>query len=249
MHFGPASLPEPLAADPRASDAARQLNFLRDALTPVPLVAIQRQRVWTAAISASLLATIAIAGIEVRRMESRQQQLAAASGTAAILTENRARTVAELRRKADGLRATRLKLDGLLGQGGDQQDAAAALAALLTAWPRDSTSTFIQTDLLELSSDTVTLQFVAPSREDATQLATKLTSFPALKRAARDHPSAWTLAQPQITAMRSDAASSATRSLTEGGDAGGPVRGSFRFTKSKSLSSPTADSRSEASHE
>ncbi len=250
MHFGPASLPEPLAADPRANEAARELNFLRDALTPAPVVMIRRQRAWAAAIAATVLAAIAIAGIEVRRIEASQQQRSASSGTATILADNRAVSVVELRRKADGLRATRLKLDGLVGQNGDQQDAAAALAALLSAWPRDSASMFIQTDSLQVTLDAVTLQFVAPSREDATQLATHLTSFPALDRTGGDLSKAWTLAQPQITTIGSDSAPSAAQPLPERRGAGGLVRGSFRFTKSKSPSSlPTADSRSEASRE
>jgi hypothetical protein len=238
LHYGPASLPPPLDADPDASTASTELNFLHGALSPAPLIASRRRRAISTAIATGVLALMAILGIEVRRSASIAHEAAAADATATLLSTHRAASLEHLNRQADRLAAMHIKLDGLPGHASDRQDAGAALAALLAAWPRDGASPFALTESLSSTADSVTLQFLAPTRDDATRLATSLTSFPAVGLPDGKSSSIWSLAQPQITTIAPGTGSSIAASSPVNGAAPSIARASFRFARGPAAPPP-----------
>lgn len=208
LHYGPDSVPPSLGV---VNDAA-SLNLLRGRWTPKAICRARATRWLTVGLLGVLAAVAAVVGIERRRERLLDEQAGRVEARNALLTAQRARSLDDLLRRRDQLRVTRQRLEdaGALGD-----DAGAALAALLAAWPPESGAPAVETESLTVAGEGITLQLVFFSREDATQLAERLGNF----RAEHGPASQWTLAQPQISVVNAPV-----------GQPG--FRASFRFTRS-----------------
>lgn len=209
MHYGPDSVPSSLGL----VNKAVSLNFLRGRWTPKASRRASTNRWLAVGLMGLLVAAAAIAGIERRRDRLLDEHAGSVTVQNALLKAQGVRSLADLLARRDQLRATRQRLEDA-GAPGD--DAGAALAALLAAWPLGSDAPAVQTDSLAVGSEAITLQLAFFSREDATGLAQRLGSF----RAENGPAAQWTLSQPQISVVNAPA--------------GQPVfRASFRFTRSE----------------
>lgn len=208
MHYGPDSVPSSLGLvnDPVS------LNLLGGRWTPKAIRRARATRWLAVGLLGVLAAAAVVAGIERRRARLLDEHAGSVEVENALLTAQRARSLADLLARRDQLRATRQRLEDA-GAPGD--DAGAALTALLTAWPSDGDAPAAQTDSLTVGGETITLQLVFFSREDATGLAQRLGSF----RAGNGPAAQWTLAQPQISVVNAPAGQPA-------------FRAGFRFTRS-----------------
>ncbi|CAN5830861.1 hypothetical protein BH11PLA1_BH11PLA1_01470 [soil metagenome] len=213
LHLGPVAIPETLGVRARAED----LNLLVAGTGPLPLRRARRAEAIAVVLFILVAAALSVAGIEIRRARASFRATLAREELRGALSATGARSVAELVLRRDAMAATRRRFDA---PEASPEDAAVALAALLSAWPRGAAAPLIQTQSISAARAGLTLQFLAHSRDDATRMASLLTAFPALSAAGPDAGRAWTLSQPQIAAAGAP------------GDA--HVRGSFRFTPAPS---------------
>lgn len=210
IHYGPHLIPDSL----EVSNEPSSINLLCGELTPKPLRRVRARRWLAVGVLGVAVAGSLLLGIERRRgaeatlVAERQGQLNA------LLRENRVGSVAELSLRRDRLGVTRQRLDR---SGTHHLDAAAAIAALLAAWPNGDTAPITQTESLAVNGDVITMQAAFFDRQSATSLAQSLSRFSDGSRGDASGTE-WTLGQPQITSVN--------------GPLGQPgFRATFRFTR------------------
>lgn len=222
IHYGPQQVPDSL----QVLNTPDSISLLCGELTPQPLSKVRSRR-WLAlgalgvAIVASLLLGIERRSIaETTLFDERQSQLTA------ILQGNRVGSVSELTARRDRLGVTRQRLDRA---GAHHRDAAAAISALLAAWPNGDAPPIVQTESLGVSGDVITMQAAFFDRQSATSLAQSLSRF-SDGLGGDASGTEWTLGQPQVTSVN--------------GPAGQPgFRATFRFTRSPGNAIPSGGER------
>jgi hypothetical protein len=193
IHYGPRQIPDSL----EVSNEPSSINLLCGELTPKPLSRVRARR-WLAvgALGVAVAASMLL-GIERRRIADAAVVAERQGQLNALLRENRVGSVAELSLRRDRLRVTRQRLDRA---GTHHRDAAAAIAALLAAWPNGDTAPITQTESVTVSGDVISMQAAFFDRQSATSLAQSLSHFPDESH-GDTIGTEWTLGQPQITSV------------------------------------------------
>jgi hypothetical protein len=135
-------------------------------------------------------------GLERRVVAARQEVATISQQVATVVRAEGQASLTALQSERQRLTQTRQRLADR-----GQADAGLALAALTQAWPSGVAAPVVMTDNVSITADQIVLQCSAMTREDATRLVERLSSFPGLsiERTHTKLTERWKLEQPQIS--------------------------------------------------